>query len=220
MHGNIDKTKFNRRYFPQQKEMTKADYVIIAGDFGCIWSGDRADEWLLNWLESKSFTTLWVDGNHENFNLINQYTVTEWNGGKVHQIRPSIYHLMRGQVFTIDGKKIFTFGGAYSIDKAYRRENISWWKEEIPSQKEFDEAIQNLEKHDMSVDYVITHTGPSTVIGQLNLNGSKIPDPTDEMLQVIAGKLTFQHWYFGHFHINQTIGKFTTLYNQIILLDE
>lgn len=73
-----------------------------------------------------------MDGNHENFDLINEYPVEEWCGGKVHIIRcdkegkPKIIHLMRGQVFEIEGKKIFTVGGAYSIDKYMRTPHRSW----------------------------------------------------------------------------------------------
>jgi hypothetical protein len=220
LHGNIDKSKLNTKNFPQQKEMTKADYVIIAGDFGCIWSGRKDDEWLLDWLESKNFTTLWTDGNHENFNLINQYPVTEWNGGKIHQIRPSVIHLMRGQVFLLDGKKIFTFGGAASIDKEYRKENISWWPQEIPDIKEFNEGMKNLEKHNMTVDFVITHTAPNVIISQLALDDEKLNDPTNRMLDDFMNKVDFKRWYFGHFHTNRNIGKFTVLYNKIEVLQE
>lgn len=214
-HGNIDIRKLNTQEFPRQKEMTKQDYVIIAGDFGCIWSGGKDDKYWLDWLESKNFTTLWIDGNHENFTLLNEYPITEWNGGKIHQIRPSVIHLMRGQIFQIGGKSFFTFGGAYSIDKQYRRENISWWKEEIPSKSEFDEAIRNLEKCNMSVDYVITHTAPVDVIKRLLVDEEKLFDPTAQMLQFIAENLNFKHWYFGHFHINKSTEKFTALYNRI-----
>ena len=58
-----------------------------------------------------------MDGNYENFKQLNAYDVDIWNGGKVHFIENEIIHLMRGQVFEIDGTRFFTFGGAYSIDK-------------------------------------------------------------------------------------------------------
>ena len=70
----------------------------------------------MDWLDCKSFTTLFVDGNHENFDRLYEYPVEEWHGGKVHKIRPSVIHLMRGQIFEIEGKSIFTFGGASSHD--------------------------------------------------------------------------------------------------------
>lgn len=113
-HGEI--TKFSSKRFIQQKELTKSDYVIVLGDFGMLWSGDKSDKYKLDWLESKNFTTLFIDGNHENFDLINEYPTVEWNGGKVHMIRPSVIHLCRGQVFNLQGKKFFTFGGAESHD--------------------------------------------------------------------------------------------------------
>ena len=77
--------------FPEQKEMTKDDYVIICGDFGGIWSVDalnREERWLLDWLEEKPFTTLFVDGNHEYFEEIRQNVqFTKWFFGYYHDNR-------------------------------------------------------------------------------------------------------------------------------------
>ena len=84
------------------------NYVIICGDFGLVWSynGESASEkYWLDWLNGKPFTTLFVSGNHENFDRLMAYPVEEWHGGKVQKIRPSVIHLMRGQVFDICGKK-------------------------------------------------------------------------------------------------------------------
>ena len=117
IHGS--NRRFYTRFFPEQKEMTKDDYIIICGDFGLVWDweGESAGEqFALDELNNRNFTTLFIDGNHENFNRLNSYPVTEWHGGKVHMIRPTVIHLMRGQVFDICGKKCFTFGGARSHD--------------------------------------------------------------------------------------------------------
>ena len=116
-HGDV--RRLNATSFFEQKEMTKDDYVVILGDFGLVWDwrGESREErnWL-NWLEDKPFTTLFIDGNHENHDRLNDMEVEDWHGGKVHKIRPTVLHLMRGQVFNIDSKKIFTFGGASSHD--------------------------------------------------------------------------------------------------------
>ena len=104
-HQNFE--RFNASIFPEQKEMTKEDYDIICGDFGGVWSKDKEsneETMLMDWLDCKSYTTLFVDGNHENFDRLYQYPVEEWHGGKVHKIRPSVIHLMRGQIFDIEGK--------------------------------------------------------------------------------------------------------------------
>lgn len=71
-HG--DYTRFNTANFPEQKAMTKLDYVIICGDFG-IWNESNEEKYWLNWLQDKPFTTLFVDGNHENYDLLNSYPV-------------------------------------------------------------------------------------------------------------------------------------------------
>ena len=115
-HGDF--TKFSSDNFPQGKNLTKEDYVIILGDCGLIWSQkeDKNEIYWKNWLENKPWTTLFIDGNHCNFDRLNSYNVSEWNGGKVHFIRPSVIHLCRGEVFDIDGKRILAMGGAASHD--------------------------------------------------------------------------------------------------------
>ena len=115
-HGDF--TRFSTDNFSQGKNLTKEDYVIILGDCGLIWSQkeDKNEIYWKNWLENKPWTTLFIDGNHCNFDRLNSYNVSEWNGGKVHFIRPSIIHLCRGEVFDIDGKRILAMGGAASHD--------------------------------------------------------------------------------------------------------
>ena len=218
LHGNIDKSKLNTKFFPQQKELTKNDFVIIAGDFGGIWDESRSENWLLRWLEKKRFTTLFVDGNHENFDLLNSYPVTAWKGGKVHEVRPGILHLMRGQVFQIGAATLFTFGGADSIDKHYRTEGVSWWPQERPTEEEFFEGMKNLARHNYSVDYVISHTAPQDIVGQLGYlrEDGKFIDPTTAMLSRFQEKINFNHWYFGHFHEDTTLGKYTALYQEVV----
>ena len=70
---------------------------------------------------------------------------------------------MRGQIYDIDGKRFFALGGAESHDRGFRVAGKSWWKEELPSQEELDEATRNLENADFDVDFVITHCAPTSV---------------------------------------------------------
>ena len=149
-----------------------------------------------------------IIGNHEQFDALNSYSVDEWNGGKVHIIEPGIIHLMRGQVYQIDGKRFFVFGGAYSIDRAYRDLGFTWFEEEIPSQEEYEEAWKNLEACDYEVDYIISHTGPYEVITEL---GYECHDEALEQVrffQQVADCVDFKDWYFGHFHEDVDVEKF------------
>ena len=112
-------SRFSTKRFPEQKEMTKDDYVIICGDFGGVWDykiSSPSENYWLTWLSSKPFTILFVDGNHENFYRLKKFPRVKFHGGMAHQIRSNIYHLMRGYVFEFEGKKFFTFGGASSHD--------------------------------------------------------------------------------------------------------
>lgn len=36
VHGEIDIHKLNTKNFPIQRELTKDDYVMVAGDFGLV----------------------------------------------------------------------------------------------------------------------------------------------------------------------------------------
>ena len=47
--------------------MTKDDYMIVCGDAGLVWNGDKSDDSQLDRLEALQFTVLFVGRNHENF---------------------------------------------------------------------------------------------------------------------------------------------------------
>lgn len=90
--------------------------------------------------------------------------------GRVQRIRPSIYHLIRGEIYTIDDKKIFCFGGAFSHDRHYRYKNMDWWPQELPTKEECEVARINLEKINQKVDIIITHDAPQCVATSLGYN--------------------------------------------------
>ena len=205
----------------QHPELTKDDYVIIAGDFGGVWSEQTLTE-SLRYYTQLPFTVLFVDGNHENFDILNAYPVSEWKGGKVHKIKPDVIHLMRGQVFEIEGKTIFTFGGATSIDKMYRTEGRSWWRQELPTFEELDEGVANLKRYGNKVDYIITHSCSERAFAYpaISKNVTKFNCPEVQMLSYIEDIASFGHWYFGHFHTDAQLGgKYTALYDRIVRLE-
>ena len=140
--------RLNMRNFPEQKSLTKDDIVIICGDFGGVWDVNQfafkespKEKHDLDWLDGRSFTTLVVPGNHENYDrltgctderLLNcwfyedmpepekeklrkGYPRKEWNVGTVRMIRPSVLMAEPG-VFDLCGYKCFCYGGAGSHD--------------------------------------------------------------------------------------------------------
>lgn len=213
--------------------MTKEDYVIVCGDFGGVWNKEvenKEEKHLLDWLEEKPFTTLFVDGNHENFDRLYSYPVELWHGGKVHKIRPSVIHLMRGQIYEIDGKRFFTFGGASSHDiesgilepedpdfkekkkwldrewRSYRVDHITWWAQELPSEEEMQEGRANLAAHDNQVDFIVTHCCATST--QMLIDEQKLkPDIETDYLEEIKQTIQFKKWFFGHYHDNRNVSK-------------
>ena len=220
-HGGIDIAKLNSRSFSVGKTLTKQDYVIICGDFGFLWDAGPSDRYWIKWFDAKPFTTLFIDGNHENFDLLLAYPVQPWNGGKARIITESVLHLTRGQVFSLDGTSIFTFGGAHSWDIEGREEGVSWWKQEIPTEAELEEGIKNLAEHDWTVDFILTHTCPTEILPLIhNLTAPKTSSSSLNLyFSELASKATFSHWFFGHFHMDQRLtDKFTLLFNNVLEL--
>lgn len=230
IHGSYDIWKLDSDSFKNGNGLTKDDCLIICGDFGLIWNyqgQDEHEEYWLNWLEKKPWTTLFVDGNHEcHPRLNNDYSVEEWHGGKIHKISDSIFHLMRGQVFDIEGCKFFTMGGAPSHDIEYRTEGKSWWPEEVPSQKERDAAFKKLDEYDWEIDYVITHDAPTCIADELiymKHDYTRRLTEYNDWLQIIAKSLVFKRWFCGHYHMDISFGddvlsngnKFNEMYYNI-----
>lgn len=220
-HGNHDFGKLIR-FADAHPELTKQDFLIIAGDFGAVWSPGTFESRLRTY-QALPFTVLFVDGNHENFDMLNSYPEVMWNGGKVHFIKPDIIHLMRGQVFKIEGKTIFTFGGGTSIDKGMRIEGISWWPQELPTYEELDEGFANLKRYGNKVDYIITHSCGQRALMYPQFRiaaGNKIACPESHILSNFEDIVDFKHWYFGHFHIDARLSdKYTVLMHEVVRLD-
>ena len=202
--------------------------LIICGDFGYVWDGSRKEQKQLDYMSRIGVNILFIDGNHENHVLLNDYPVEDLYGGKVHKIRDNIFHLMRGEVYNIQGKKFFAFGGANSDDLVYynvygkrkeRKEGKDWWREEKPTEQEKNKALENLKKYELKVDYILTHTGYDRALAYVG--GDNRLDDVSNFLNTIENKVDFKHWFFGHMHQDKTIEDLNTtcVYKQIIVLD-
>ena len=193
-HGDF--RRFRPEAFPEQERLTKADIVLIAGDFGGVWYGDSRDDAGLDFLESRPFTTVFVPGNHENYDALTTYPQKEWQGGRVRIIRPSVLMLERGQVLDLGGRTFFAMGGASSHD--------------------IQDGI--LERAGWTVDYLLTHCAPTSIQNDL-LGPLSKPDALTDFLEEIGQRCQFKYHFFGHYHGNEIIKKkYVLLYEQIIRL--
>ena len=207
-HGNIDFSKL-KRYF-SNRYVSKKDYLIILGDAGIVWSKKDCFIWDYALL---GLNVLFIDGNHENFELLNRFPVVEYKGAKCHRIYRNIYHIIRGEIIYINGLSFFCMGGATSIDKAQRINHISWWEEENISNKDILNGLDNLEKVNYQVDYVLSHAAPSFVVRKMfNYQA----DSNSEILEKFQSQINFKKWYFGHYHENKKWNKYRCFYGDIL----
>ena len=213
-HIPVDIQKLSAKRFSEQKEMTKSDYVIICGDFGGVWDGSNEEKYWIKWLKSKNFTTLFIDGNHENFDMLYNLPKIEFGASIVNKVDDGIYHLIRGNSYNIDGKKFFVFGGASSHDKEHRVERKNWWKEEMPNDQEYKNAEKNLEKNNFRFDYVITHAAPTSI--QNEIAPTYNTNELTEFLEKTKNSVTYKKWFFGHYHKDVDCNeRFTAIFDKI-----
>lgn len=201
------------------EDLSKDDYLIILGDAGIVWDGGAADRKVQQALRDLPVTTLWLDGNHENFDLLEEYPEDIWHGGRVQYIDDSIIHLMRGQIYEIGGKTFFVFGGGITIDMNLRTEHIDWWADEMPTDAEYEEGLRNLEKAGDKVDYILTHTCPESIAYEMESDIHPGETPLQKYLEMISESVDFEEWYFAHWHRDEHMGNFHCLYYELIELE-
>ncbi len=211
---------FSRFKNPMLRKLKKQDALIICGDFGFIWDGSKKEQKLLKKIGKLPYNVLFVEGSHENYDLLEQYEVSDWCGGKTRLISGRLRQLMRGQVFTIAEKTVFAFGGGQS-DNTYSDliEGENWWAREIPTDKELDEGLANLETAGGDVDFVVTYEPPSRLHDFLNDDAGD-RNHINTYLNAIFEKLTFKGWFFGKLHLNKLIPpKYYAVYDKIVAAD-
>lgn len=218
MHGAEE-----RLYSRDFLKLRSGDVLIVCGDFGYIWNGGEREKEYIEYLGSRKFTVAFLDGTHDNLDYISGCRLTFWKGGMIHRIHGNLIHLMRGQIFNIDGKSFFTFGGGESTDKDMRIENGLWWKEEIPSPLEMTDGAKVLDENGRQVDFILTHEPPSLVKSAMLLRRGQADrvnkingyfEEIDEMCQ-------YKHWFFGSMHEDRLVTpKHTCVFEKIIPINK
>ena len=182
------------------------DTLIICGDFGYLWDKSRAETKFLNRLGMRKYNICFVDGTHENFDLLSDLPVVMWNGGKAHMIHDNVYHLMRGQIFNIEGKTVFTMGGGENPESD-PGETDSEAHPEIPTPAEMLSAAKMLSAVQYKVDYIVTHEPPAKTRDFMLLSRNKTLRITaiGAYFDALAKQAEYKKWYFGSMHTDKHI---------------
>lgn len=223
-HGEADIAKIDT-FAQVAQHLTRDDVLIVLGDFGLVW-GDPPTEReraRLDWIEAQPWTTCFIDGNHENFDMLDAMPVTSRYGGRVHEVRPHVLHLMRGETYEIGGHRFFVLGGAHSIDVDWRVPHRSWWPQEVPASEE-RACLADAAQQVGAVDYVLTHCPPTNCYTWYRSRFPGFWGPDDEynawLEEHVEGVVSYRQWFYGHLHMDLPLDKpHTVLFNQIYDLD-
>ncbi len=214
MHGDL-----SRLYDKEFRKLKAGDVLIVCGDFGYIFSGDKQEKQVINYLANRKFVTAFIDGTHDNLDRIYRARSTVWHGGTVHRIKGNLLHLCRGQIFKIEGNTFFTFGGGESTDKDMRVSAGNWWRSEEPTPLEMADGARVLDEAGLKVDYFITHEPPSLVKSSILLRRGE-NDNTNKIngyFEEIGRSCEFKHWYFGSLHEDRVITeRYTCVFKKLL----
>lgn len=211
LHGDYDRFKSK-----ELKKLKKGDTLIVCGDFGFLWDGSKKEQSILKKIEKLKYQVLFLEGTHDNLDLIAQYPLEEWNGGKVRRISKSVLKLERGSVFTIEGKRLFVFGGGESPEMDLRTADGTWWPQELPTIEEVMFAREELAKYDNQVDCIVTHECSSTVRHFIDMDGEHTNIMT-HFFDEITEKVSFKKWFFGCYHMDKVIPpRYYALFEKVL----
>lgn len=197
-HG--DYSRFSHKIL---KRLKKNDYLIVCGDFGFVWDGSEKENAVLKKIGSRKFTTLFLTGSHDNYSLLEKYPEESFLGGRARNICGNLYMLISGNIFGIDGKKIFVFGGGQSPDIEARIENGTWWEQEMPSEQQMDEGRRRLAENRDSADYIFTHEPPASIAEFLNEHSAV--NRLNVYFDSLKGEIKYKMWFFGKLHKNKLV---------------
>lgn len=198
------------------------DVIIILGDAGINTGNDNLDSEKKKYLSELPATLFCVYGNHEERPTnLPYYKEKKWRGGSVlfEDAYPNILFAKDGEIFDLNGNQTLVIGGAYSVDRMIRlMRGLPWWKDEQPSDEIKKYTEEHLEKCGWKVDVVLSHTAPlkyEPLEAFLpGIDQSTVDKTTEVWLDSIEDRLSYKHWFCGHYHVDMKKGPVHILFNK------
>lgn len=199
MHGDLRHLK--------GAKLKRGDTLIVCGDFGFVWYGDKRDAAALGALSRKKYTILFVDGVHENYDLLATYPLVEYGGAPAWQLAPNLYRLCRGEVYTIEGRTYFAFGGGEEpLEQELRADTGSYYDCCMPSEAELTRGREALAAVGNRVDYIVTHS-PSAKAGSYTRTHRKRETGLGIYFNVLEETVQYKRWFFGCLHLDRQVSS-------------
>lgn len=192
------------------------EVILQLGDFG-FWEHLPDDTWLddcARHLERTERACIWIDGNHENHQLLRQ---RYGPGGERHEltedglwvIRPGLYHAPRGHLWTMGGRSFMALGGAVSVDQRGRITGHSWWPEESITWDDVDRCLEaGSQLAGQRLDVLLSHDvpegTPSLPPRETYWLDSRATQANRRMLRTVVDKLSPRLVAHGHYHVRNS----------------
>jgi len=179
-----------------------ATHILVVGDFG-MWPGFGGIQFLdeINeYARPLNINIFALPGNHEDHDQwewwVNSTTATKDNQGFTY-IRSNLLISPKVHNWKWGDKRFFIAGGAVSIDRQWRTEGKTWWRNEVLSEKELA-SVQEYRGPD--IDYLFTHDCSDYTPWGFRLD----PDPSslahrlliDQVIKAVRPRMQFH----GHMH--------------------
>lgn len=208
IHGDAVR-RFKPR-FEELKALDKDDIIFIVGDCGLPFGINnpayeivykRHDMYQLDWLSQFDCTFLFLRGNHDDIDAINEMPKAEKYDGIIRQmvfddvLYDNIFYVDDPTILTLCGKRCLCIPGGKSHDILYRIEHWDWWYDEAIDVQKVDNLLANCNKE---FDLILTHESPSVFVEGKHF----IPNDGEKYLDSIRRVLDFDDWYHGHMHMD------------------
>ncbi len=214
-HGDLE--RFRRA---DVRRLKKEDTLIVLGDFGFFWDDGKAEQAARAWLEKRPYRILFLDGCHENYDLLRRYAPQEGFGGQVCPIGGNLYYVPRGQVLELEDKKLLCFGGGQSEDRFERTAGENWWPEELPSDEEMAACRERLAACGNKVDFILTHDAGEKLMDFANVKPEDI-SPLNLFFDSLLDTVTYDKWIFARYHRDLTVSpKTRCVFQDLVPLTE
>ncbi len=184
-------------------KIKRNDVLIITGDFGFIWDNSKTELKSIKKLSKLKYKILFVEGVHENFDMLDQYEYAEIFNGQARKISDNIYCLKRGEIYTIEDKKVFCLGGGDVDDYIEKVDTDPLKNKSLPTDEELKYAVDNLKSVSKKIDIIITHEAPASV-KKLIRRDCEIND-LNIFLDTLLHNAKYDKWYFGSLHTDRAV---------------
>ena len=240
-HGEFSRLEI----FHQRFSLTKEDTLIILGDAGVNYYGNRLDDMKKRQLQDLPFSIFCIHGNHEMRPTSCQkhdgkplYREVSYRGGIAYaeEAYPRLLFAKDGEIYAFPSqngsvKHCIAIGGAYSVDKFYRlkmaatlgdRGGYRWFSDEQPSDEIKARVAAKLAAVGNKIDVVLSHTCPFRYLPRecflSGIDQSTVDSSTEKWLDEIEQRVDYGHWYCGHYHTDKSIDKLTFMFEQFTCL--